>query len=72
MVIDRSITEESISFIIEVPARGMELLKPALICLISGIKEIKHSLQSMVVSVTVPKLYFSIWKGNCDMVSCKI
>lgn len=72
MVIDRSLTEENISFIIEVQARGIESLKPALICLILGIKEIKHSLQSMAVSVTVAKLYFSIWKGNCDMVTCKI
>lgn len=72
MVIDRSLTEESVSFIIEAQARGMESLKPASICLISGIKEIKHSLQSMAVSVTVAKLCFSIWKGNCDMVACKI
>lgn len=72
MLIDRSLTEESISFIIEVQARGVESLKPDLISLISGIKEIKHSLQSMAVSVTAAKLCFSIWKSICDMVACKI
>lgn len=72
MVIDRSLSEESISFITEVQARGMESLKPVLICLISGIKEIKQSPESMAVSVAVAGMYFSIWKGNCDMVACKI
>lgn len=72
MVIDRSLSEESVSFITEVQAREMESLKPVLVCLISGIKEIKHSLRSMAVSVPEAKAYFSIWKGNCDMVACRI